>query len=116
FMRHGGIDRAPYVLDMDTIEDLAAFHDALRGPGLEIDERIAAGAVDSGKPQDINLFVMLLADRGPGFLGLKARQRTLRGGRRGHGFVDPFAVPVAIDADGRKIDDSLLAPERGDAV
>ena len=54
------IDHAGDVLDMDAVEDLAALHDALGGACLEIDERVAAGAIDSGKPQDVITFAAML--------------------------------------------------------
>jgi hypothetical protein len=44
---YGRIDGAANVLDMDAIKNLSAFHYALRGACLEIDERTAAGAVNT---------------------------------------------------------------------
>ena len=77
----------------------------LRAAARDLHQRILPGSVDSRQPQDRDRLAGAAAERGPGLLGLEplaAARRDRRGRRR---LVDPAAAVIAIDADGRQIDD-----------
>src|SRR5690349_2251620 len=98
-------ERAGDILDMDAVEHLAGLHQPPRSAFGEVDEGIAARAVDAGEPEHGDRHAALAAVLDPGLLG---REAQLRAAGRRTGFarlVDPGALVVAIDADGREISD-----------
>ncbi len=101
---------------MDAVEHLARLDDAPGAAGLHGFQRVLAGAVDAGDADHGDGHAARGAERLPGALGFDAvlRPRQRRGERRV--LVDPAAVMVAIDRDGREIDDCREPRRSGDGV
>ena len=94
---------------MGAVEDLVRLDDPPRLALAQIDERIAAGPIDPGKAQDVGFGPPRPGRRRPARLVLEPRQSARRARPRRAGLVDPGAAVIAINADGRIIDD---APQR----
>ena len=110
--RERRVDRLRDVGDVDAVEHLARLVDALRAAARDLHQRVLAGAVNPREPQDRDRLAGARAERAPCLLGgepLAAALRDRRGGRR---LVDPCAAVVAVDADGREIDDRFAAAAR----
>ena len=105
-------EHARDVGDVNAVEHLAWLDDAPRPPFLQLDERIAAGAVDAGEPQHVDRDLSLAPQREPPRFGRQSRQGARRFGDCRRSLVDPVAVRPAIDADRREIEDAAK-PWRG---
>ena len=90
---------------MGAVEHLARLDDPARLAPPQADQRIAAGPIDSGEAQDVGFGSSLSGRRRPARLVVEPRQST-RGARpRRARFIDPGPGVIAIDADGRVVDD-----------
>ena len=94
---------------MGAVEHLARLDDPPRLALAQIDERIAAGPVDAGEAQDVGFRPPRPRRRRPARLVLEPRQSARRARPRRARLVDPGAAMIAINADGRIVDD---APQR----
>src|SRR4051794_4916139 len=90
---------------MDAVEDLAWFDDAPGGSRGQLCQLVAAGTVNTGKPENMHRDAAAGTERKPCPLDIGARLRTRLARRRRRRFVDPAAGMVAIEADGREITD-----------
>src|SRR6202453_1690461 len=97
------------IIDMRAIEHLARLDDPPRLAAADIDQRVAAGAIDAGEAQDVRVGPSGPSRRRPARLVLEPRPAAGRSRPRRACLVDPFAGVVAVHADGRIVDD---APQR----
>ena len=103
--REGGIDRLGDVADMDAVEDLARLDDAAGFAARDLDQRVLPGSVNAGEAQDRDRDAAARAKIQPGLLGGEPLAAARRARLRRRCLVDPGAAAVAINADGREIDD-----------
>ena len=92
---------------MDAIEDLARLDDPPGGAVAQSDERILAGAIDAGEPQDMQVLAGAGGEGLPSLLGGEPFAAALIDRARLRRLVDPAAGMVAVDPDRREIDDAL---------
>src|SRR5271166_1404071 len=94
---------------MGAVRDVAGLDDAARVALPEPRQRIAAGTVDAGKAEDVDLDSASPSRLDPARFVGEPRQPPLRAGQRRARLADPGAEMLAVNADGRVIDN---APER----
>ena len=97
------------IIDMGAVEHLTRLDDPPRLAPPHSDERVAARPIDAGKPQDVGFRPPRPSGLRPAGLVLEPRQPSRRAGQRRAGLVDPRAAMIAVNPDGRIIDD---APQR----
>src|SRR5690606_23852540 len=97
------IERAGNVGHMDAVEQLARLDDAPRRSAHEVDERVAAGAIDAGEPQDRDGHARFPAGGEPALLGFDTGDRAPRHRPAFALLIHPGAVMVAVDTDGGEI-------------
>src|SRR6185295_8287598 len=68
-------------------------------------ERVLARPVDAGEAEDRDRLAGALSERFPRVFSVEPLAAALRDRHRRRGLVDPAAGVIAIDADGREIDD-----------
>ena len=90
---------------MRAVEDLTRLDDTPRLALAQIDQSVAAGPVDSGETQDVPFGPTRPGRRRPARLVLEPRKPTESARQRRARLVDPAAAVIAIDADGRIIED-----------
>ena len=99
---------------MDAVEDLSRLDQPLGRSLAQFHQHVAARAVNAGEAQHIDRLARPFAQSAPLRLDDEPHAAAFIGRARFRAFVDPGAAVVAIDADGREIDDLFQARRRGD--
>jgi hypothetical protein len=120
FARPAALHQAPgdlgEVVDVDAVEDLARLDDAPRRAGAQFSQRVAAGTVNAGEPQDIDGNASRPPERAPLLLGEQPRPSARRTRQRRRRLVDPGAAAIAVNADAGEIEDAAEVRRGGDCA
>src|SRR6185295_7760186 len=98
---HAGAYRFGDIIDMDAVEHLSRLDDAMRGALAQPVDGATAWAVYSRETKDTRADPQAIAQRKPLRFGRDAPAPPRRCGLRRRRLVDPGALAVAVDPDGR---------------
>ena len=102
------------VVDMGAVDDMVGFDDPPRFAAPDLVEGVAPGPVDARQAEDVGGDPPSPRRLRPAGFVSETGEPAFRTGQRRRSLVDPSAAVLAVDADGREIDDARKVGRGGD--